>query len=67
MVNLDSELDLEFFRAVSCNREQKLGKWLMVEMRSTRGCCFFFFFWRNNSIFASSREGKDGREEEKTC
>ena len=33
MVNVDSEPDFEFFRAVSCNREQKSGKWLMEEMR----------------------------------
>lgn len=67
MVNLDSEPNFEFFRAVSCNREQKLGKWLMEEMRSTRGCCFFFLNRRNNNIFASSRGGKDEREEEKNC
>ena len=33
MVNVDSEPDFEFFRVVSCNREQKSGKWLMEEMR----------------------------------
>ena len=65
MVNLDSELDLEFFRAVSCNREQKLGKWLMAEMRSTRGCCFFFFFFFFGETIAYLHPAEKGKMAEK--